>query len=246
MYTHTHTRKQLLNVYLAFVQQFCVYVKMKILKRKFSPYKFRISSINDFSCEECVYVHPECVYSCRWRYVRSDFFSTLCAYYGENFRFDPLYLVCSIKTRDAAKHRIESFYYIIPCGYIRSSKWNSLVYIHISVMVHSKQRGGEVIVGHKSHILLWEQGGASQVNILFKSVCGQAMYPPSPSIKFCYSNVVFIFFNNVHPSFYLFVGRGRKTSCLPRIGNRSHKWELLNSVFKIINLFKNYYFVTFF
>jgi len=30
-------------------------------------------------------------------------------------------------------------------------------------MVHSKQRGGEVIVGHKSHILLWEQGGASQV-----------------------------------------------------------------------------------
>jgi len=33
----------------------------------------------------------------------------------------------------------------------------------ISVMVHSNQRGGEVIVGHKSHILLWEQSGASQV-----------------------------------------------------------------------------------
>jgi len=30
-------------------------------------------------------------------------------------------------------------------------------------MVHSKQRGGEIIVGHKSHILLWEQCGASQV-----------------------------------------------------------------------------------
>ncbi|XP_022162897.1 probable low-specificity L-threonine aldolase 2 isoform X1 [Myzus persicae] len=33
----------------------------------------------------------------------------------------------------------------------------------IAMMVHSKQRGGEVIVGHKSHILLWEQGGASQI-----------------------------------------------------------------------------------
>lgn len=32
-------------------------------------------------------------------------------------------------------------------------------------MVHSKQRGGEVIVGDKCHILLWEQGGASQVII---------------------------------------------------------------------------------
>lgn len=38
--------------------------------------------------------------------------------------------------------------------------------IHVSVMVHSNQRGGEVIVGHKSHILLWEQGGASQVIII--------------------------------------------------------------------------------
>ncbi|XP_026823295.1 probable low-specificity L-threonine aldolase 2 isoform X1 [Rhopalosiphum maidis] len=33
----------------------------------------------------------------------------------------------------------------------------------IAMMIHSKQRGGEVIVGHKSHILLWEQGGASQI-----------------------------------------------------------------------------------
>lgn len=37
----------------------------------------------------------------------------------------------------------------------------------ISVMVHSNQRGGEVIVGHKSHILLWEQGGASQVILTY-------------------------------------------------------------------------------
>ncbi|VVC40106.1 Hypothetical protein CINCED_3A012779 [Cinara cedri] len=33
----------------------------------------------------------------------------------------------------------------------------------IAMMVHAKQRGGEVIVGSKSHILLWEQGGASQI-----------------------------------------------------------------------------------
>ncbi|KAE9541148.1 hypothetical protein AGLY_004393 [Aphis glycines] len=33
----------------------------------------------------------------------------------------------------------------------------------IAMMVHSKQRGGEIIVGHKSHILLWEQCGASQI-----------------------------------------------------------------------------------
>uniref|UniRef100_A0A2S2QXR1 Low specificity L-threonine aldolase n=1 Tax=Sipha flava TaxID=143950 RepID=A0A2S2QXR1_9HEMI len=33
----------------------------------------------------------------------------------------------------------------------------------IAMMVHSNQRGSEVIVGHKSHILLWEQGGASQI-----------------------------------------------------------------------------------
>jgi len=33
----------------------------------------------------------------------------------------------------------------------------------IAMMVHSNQRGGEVIVGHKSHILLWEQSGASQI-----------------------------------------------------------------------------------
>lgn len=38
--------------------------------------------------------------------------------------------------------------------------------MNISVMVHSNQRGGEVMVGHKSHILLWEQGGASQVIII--------------------------------------------------------------------------------
>lgn len=35
--------------------------------------------------------------------------------------------------------------------------------MYVSVMIHAKQRGGEVIVGSKSHILLWEQGGASQV-----------------------------------------------------------------------------------
>jgi len=35
-------------------------------------------------------------------------------------------------------------------------------------MAHIKdQRGCEVIVGDKSHILLWEQSGAAQVKFLF-------------------------------------------------------------------------------
>ncbi|XP_050520507.1 uncharacterized protein LOC126893967 [Daktulosphaira vitifoliae] len=36
----------------------------------------------------------------------------------------------------------------------------------VSMIVHSKHRGSEVIVGSKSHILLWEQGGASQIGSL--------------------------------------------------------------------------------
>ncbi|XP_050443738.1 uncharacterized protein LOC126847498 [Adelges cooleyi] len=36
----------------------------------------------------------------------------------------------------------------------------------ISMIVHSKNRGSEVIVGSRSHILLYEQGGASQIGSL--------------------------------------------------------------------------------
>lgn len=48
----------------------------------------------------------------------------------------------------------------------RKSRYPLKCIMNISVMVHSNQRGGEVMVGHKSHILLWEQGGASQVMII--------------------------------------------------------------------------------
>jgi len=38
-------------------------------------------------------------------------------------------------------------------------------------MAHIKdQRGCEVIVGDKSHILLWEQSGAAQVKFLFSLI----------------------------------------------------------------------------
>jgi len=38
---------------------------------------------------------------------------------------------------------------------------------YISVIAHmNNQRGCEVIVGDKSHILLWEQSGAAQVEYL--------------------------------------------------------------------------------
>lgn len=48
-----------------------------------------------------------------------------------------------------------------------------LLTIKYLVIVHSNQRGREVIVGDKSHILLWEQAGAAQViiyiyNLLFE------------------------------------------------------------------------------
>jgi len=39
------------------------------------------------------------------------------------------------------------------------------------VIAHTKdQRGCEIIVGNKSHILLWEQSGAAQVEFLFSLV----------------------------------------------------------------------------
>lgn len=39
------------------------------------------------------------------------------------------------------------------------------IIIYVLVIAHSKnQWGSEVIVGDKSHILLWEQSGVAQVN----------------------------------------------------------------------------------
>ena len=35
-------------------------------------------------------------------------------------------------------------------------------------MVHCEERSSEIIIGHNSHINLWEQGGVSQVNYLHR------------------------------------------------------------------------------
>jgi len=40
----------------------------------------------------------------------------------------------------------------------------SLTLYPISVLVHCQERGSEAITGHKSHILLNEQGGIAQVS----------------------------------------------------------------------------------
>ena len=41
------------------------------------------------------------------------------------------------------------------------------MFLDISVMCHCEGRGLSAIVGHKSHILINEQGGMSQVRIFY-------------------------------------------------------------------------------
>ena len=44
-------------------------------------------------------------------------------------------------------------------------------------MVHCEERSSEIIIGHNSHINLWEQGGVSQVNYLHRWLTDSIFLP---------------------------------------------------------------------